>query len=1067
MEQSSDAELRVAEARLLQRQGRFAAAIAVAERVPAGDPLHAAAQLLVFRVLLEQGHLARAARHAGERLRAPVDGEDGARLRLWTGFFARAGLLPGLTANPGTLEREVGAVLADPGASPSLRALGLDFRARMDTIRWIPAGGYAPHLRAPLADAYEAAAHAYDEAGEPHEGDDARRRAVDLLRHPAGGDPARAVALLESTVARAAAAADRLREGVARLARAEPALEACLARGSEDPEAAAAALAGFTDAARFLEAGGHAFPEALVQRSLARLLLRHGADGGAVLAAEAARAFEAAGAATAARDLWVELVRWHKQHGQPGPEAEAMDGAMRCAADIGAPVVSRAEELATADGALRVGNVAEAGRVLARGEGDTGYPAQLAANGVIRSNALAAGGRRAEAVALLRGVIAGLPPEQPTSILFQAWEALSTHLQASDPAAAVDAATRAVAVARAAGERVNEAQGLGQRGWLRAWAARERGEPGVPAAAHADFDAAAAVLEGVFTLEARLELANLHQSRGLALFYANELQPALDELARTETIVRAYGVGPSVAFVATQQGLVLRQVGRRAGLEAYDAARERHAEALEWFDRCGLRAMRWQVLYFRAACDVEAAWWEPPEGGAARDRRTRAMADLREAAQEIDRLRGMADADSAAVGQPVRMAFGVDKAKVYALGLDLALLWGDPAEALRWLERGKGRALLDALAESAPAADEGAGGAARAILLRSADPPSWPELRDLLRREEREAGGRRVVVAQWAATPGRTLLFGMRADWSEPRVERVEVDGEALDAFARTHYRTPGAVRMLMADHGARGEEYWARFAPLVAPLAAWTGPDDVVCLVPHGPLHDLPLHVLPVDGVPLGLRNPVFYAPAAALLRHTLGREGRPPGGGAAVFGDPSGDLPGARAEAAAVGLALGTAPLLGDRVTRAAVLTALRTARVLHFAGHADASADDGFEAGLMLAGGDVLRAREILSVRTGARLVVLGGCETGVSEHRPGDELAGLARALLVAGAGALVVSLWRVADASTEALLRDVHHRAEAGAPLAEALRGAMAAVRSVAGWEHFYHWGGFVMIGQWR
>lgn len=705
----------LAEAMLLRRQGRFAAAVAAAERVPAGDPHHAAARLLIFRILLEQGYIGRASRYAGELLRSPMHGEDGVRLRLWTTFFACTGLLSRVQASPDALDGELDAVSRDPGASPSLRALALDFRARTAAMRWIPAGGYPPHLRVPLADAFGAAARAYEEVGEPHEADGARRRAVDMLRHPVAGDPGRVAALLEAAVARTASAVDPLREGVARLAYAEAMLETRLGGGIKGADVTLE-LAAFDHAARCLEAGGHAYPKALVQCSLARRLLRYGVDEGVMLATGAARDLEAAEAITAARDLWVELVRWHKQHGQPTPEAEAMEAALRCAAVIDAPV---------------------------------------------------------------------------------------------------------------------------------------------------------------------------------------------------------------------------------------------------------------------------------------------------------------------------------------------------------------GRALLDALAESAPAAHGNAGSAGRAALLTSADPPAWPELRELLRREQREAGGRRVVVAQWAVTAGRILLFGMRGDWDEPRMKRIEVDREMLDEFAGAHFRTPGGVRMLMADHGAAGEEYWARFALLVAPLAAWTDPDDVVCLVPHGPLHDLPLHVLPVDGVPLGLRNPVFYAPAAALLRHTLGRGDSPSGEAAAVFGDPAGDLPGARAEAAAVGEALGVAPRLGSQVTREAVLGALGTAGLLHFAGHADASAADGFDAGLSLAGGDVLRAREILSVRTRARLVVLGGCETGVSEHRAGDELAGLARALLVAGAGALLVSQWRVADASTEALLREVHRRAGEGAPLAEALRGAMAAVRAVNGWEHFHHWGGFVMIGQWR
>lgn len=344
----------------------------------------------------------------------------------------------------------------------------------------------------------------------------------------------------------------------------------------------------------------------------------------------------------------------------------------------------------------------------------------------------------------------------------------------------------------------------------------------------------------------------------------------------------------------------------------------------------------------------------------------------------------------------------------------------------------------------------------------------YAELRALLRREQ-ELTGRRIVVAQFLCTAKQTLLFVARADLDAPHVEPVRLSHPDLDRFAAVHFRTPGGVRMLYEDLGDGGVAAWERFAGLVAPLADWSQPQDLVYLVPHGILHDLPLHTLPVAGQPLIVRNPVAYAPTAAVLRHTL-RAGpdRGPLRSAAVFGDSRGDLPSARAEAVAVAELLGVEPLLGPDVRTAPVLGALGEAEVVHIAGHGRVALADGFDSRLELADGEALRAADVLRLRSRARLVVLSGCETGLSEQRPGDELVGFTRALLLSGVSGIVSGQWRVSDASTRDLLSRFHRAArDPTTTPADALRRAMLEIRALPQYRHFYHWGGFILAGSWR
>jgi len=313
------------------------------------------------------------------------------------------------------------------------------------------------------------------------------------------------------------------------------------------------------------------------------------------------------------------------------------------------------------------------------------------------------------------------------------------------------------------------------------------------------------------------------------------------------------------------------------------------------------------------------------------------------------------------------------------------------------------------------------------------------------------------------------MVFGARSDWAEPRQAYISLDHDALRRFANAVFRQPGGVRMLMEDLGPAGTRQWDRFAPLLAPLAEWTAPGDIIYLVPYGILHDLPLHTLPLGGEPLIERNPVCYAPAAAVLRHTL--RGRAPGfagGSAAVFGDSRGDLPAAREEAATVAALLGTEPLTGDEVTRESLLTAFRTRRTVHVAGHGRLSTADGFASGLDVAGTGVLHAGDLLGQPCAARLAVLSGCDTGVSELRPGDEAVGLIRALLLSGVRTVVASQWQVNDASTRDLLGRFHEAARDPAlSAAEALQRAVRAVRRDPARAHLYHWGSFALVGSWR
>ena len=99
-------------------------------------------------------------------------------------------------------------------------------------------------------------------------------------------------------------------------------------------------------------------------------------------------------------------------------------------------------------------------------------------------------------------------------------------------------------------------------------------------------------------------------------------------------------------------------------------------------------------------------------------------------------------------------------------------------------------------------------------------------------------------------------------------------------------------------------------------------------------------------------------------------------------------------------------------------------------------------------------------------GTQLVVLSACETGLGQVEEGEGVYGLRRALVLAGAQAQLVSLWKVADAQTQALMVDYYQRLLKGEGRSAALREAQKAMIANPATQHPYYWAAFVPIGNW-
>ena len=113
-------------------------------------------------------------------------------------------------------------------------------------------------------------------------------------------------------------------------------------------------------------------------------------------------------------------------------------------------------------------------------------------------------------------------------------------------------------------------------------------------------------------------------------------------------------------------------------------------------------------------------------------------------------------------------------------------------------------------------------------------------------------------------------------------------------------------------------------------------------------------------------------------------------------------------------------------------------------------------------------ILTALEVTSLDLrGSQLVVLSACDTGVGVVKTGEGVFGLRRAFQLAGAEALVMSLWPVSDRVTKELMSDYYRNLKQGLGRGESLRRVQLQMLTNANRRHPFYWASFIQGGDWR
>jgi CHAT domain-containing protein len=254
------------------------------------------------------------------------------------------------------------------------------------------------------------------------------------------------------------------------------------------------------------------------------------------------------------------------------------------------------------------------------------------------------------------------------------------------------------------------------------------------------------------------------------------------------------------------------------------------------------------------------------------------------------------------------------------------------------------------------------------------------------------------------------------------------------------------SVRLVREATAAAGR---ALNATLLTPLRRELG-DSPAVIVPTGLLHAVPWSLLP-DLAP----RPFRVAPsAAAWLRAAQGGL-TPPAAPAAPAAAGDGrqgvvlvagpGLPAAPGEVRSLGRTYGGARILqGAAAGAGAVMAALDGAGLAHIAAHGRLRTDNPLFSALELADGP-LTVYDLEGLGRAPRLVVLPACHSGAAAVRSGDELMGLATALLALGTRTVIAAVAPVNDAATTAFMERLHASLHAGA----APQAALAEARTAA------------------
>ena len=253
----------------------------------------------------------------------------------------------------------------------------------------------------------------------------------------------------------------------------------------------------------------------------------------------------------------------------------------------------------------------------------------------------------------------------------------------------------------------------------------------------------------------------------------------------------------------------------------------------------------------------------------------------------------------------------------------------------------------------------------------------------------------------------------------------------------------------------------------------------DHLCVIPHGPLHYFPFHLLGPIGEPLAENWIVTYLPHIKLLTTPAAPPNVLPRMPSAIamgisfqqFNPFQQDLlPQSISETESIAQIFKTPPLLERDVTRSRWMAALQSVPFVHLSTHgAHNRYAPAFQC-LYLAPEDASDGRffayELIGLDLkGLKILTLSACETVLGRFDPSDNLRGIPAYLLTGGVKTIIGTLWSARPEAAERFFTTFYSELSGGKSTLDAFALAQRATREQ--FPLYDDWGPFYYIGDWQ
>jgi CHAT domain-containing protein len=365
---------------------------------------------------------------------------------------------------------------------------------------------------------------------------------------------------------------------------------------------------------------------------------------------------------------------------------------------------------------------------------------------------------------------------------------------------------------------------------------------------------------------------------------------------------------------------------------------------------------------------------------------------------------------------------------------------------------------------------------------REASPALCAELPQLLTDPD---SGEQAALAAWLCLEDRIHLFLFRPGDSRPGHFELPLGGAQAEQAVRQLDTDLAAHELALDQADMRQLPHWSMLqalAPLFEPVLNELDPGTMLVLMPHTPLHALPLGLIELgpERRPLLDHHPLAWVSSLAHLRISRARRARLKAAVQAsrvqqilavgVGTEQDRQLVDFRplrtweaADTAPPGLR--ATPLLWEQATLDGLQAHARGKRFCAITCHGHYQELSTHESGLHLWRNEYVDLPTLEALRLPFEVVFCNACQGGRQRSLRGNEPTGLPMAWSLAGAPSVVGSVWDVSyDAGTEMMRRFflALHEAGEGGCAARALHTAQQQMRGV--FPGPFHWGGWLLYG---